>query len=107
MRSTSSAISAYETAGYSSSSSRWNPANWTRRIWLAVGTVVVLIVVVVVGAVVGVKATRDNGDGGNSIYPDYFKLNYTLIDTCESCGHVHCSVTVETTQGFLQEKELT
>ncbi|KAL2152442.1 hypothetical protein VTH82DRAFT_5626 [Thermothelomyces myriococcoides] len=81
MRSTSSAISAYETAGYSSSSSRWNPANWTRRIWLAVGTVVVLIVVVVVGAVVGVKATRDNGDGGNSIYPDYFKLNYTLIDT--------------------------
>ncbi|KAL2177879.1 glycoside hydrolase family 16 protein [Thermothelomyces heterothallicus CBS 202.75] len=80
MRPTSPAISAYEMAGYSSSPSRWKPASWTRRIWLIVGTVVVLIVVVVVGAVVGVKATRNNG-GGNSSYPDYFKLNYTLIDT--------------------------
>ncbi|KAL2162741.1 hypothetical protein VTH06DRAFT_6577 [Thermothelomyces fergusii] len=67
------------------SPSKWNPATWTRRIWLIAGTVVVLIVVVIVGAVVGVKAMRsvndDDDDDGNSSYPDYSKLNYTLIDT--------------------------
>jgi hypothetical protein len=65
------------------SSSAWNPRNWTRRIWLIIVTVIVVIVVVVVGTVVGVRATR-NGDSGNTSYPDYFKLNYTLIDTYSS-----------------------
>ncbi|KAK3297013.1 concanavalin A-like lectin/glucanase domain-containing protein [Chaetomium fimeti] len=65
------------------SSSAWNPRNWTRRIWLIIVTVIVVIVVVVVGTVVGVRATR-NGDSGNTSYPDYSKLNYTLIDSYSS-----------------------
>lgn len=77
------AVSTYDAGGSSDSGSAWNPKNWTRRIWLIIATVIVLIVVVIVGAVVGVRATRDN-NGGNNSYPDYFKLNYTLIDTCES-----------------------
>ncbi|EAQ85998.1 hypothetical protein CHGG_07251 [Chaetomium globosum CBS 148.51] len=74
------AVSTYDAGGSSDSGSAWNPKNWTRRIWLIIATVIVLIVVVIVGAVVGVRATRDN-NGGNNSYPDYFKLNYTLIDT--------------------------
>ncbi|KAK4250711.1 glycoside hydrolase [Corynascus novoguineensis] len=80
MRPTSPVFSTYEMGSYSSYHSRWNPANWTRRIWLIIGTVIVLIAVVIVGAVVGVRATRSSG-GANSSYPDYSKLNYTLIDT--------------------------
>lgn len=48
-------------------------------------TVVILIVVAIVGAVVGVKATQNNGSNNSvdSRYPDYSKLNYTLVDTCK------------------------
>ena len=38
-----------------------------------------VVVAAVVGAVVGVKLAK----GSNSSYPNYSRLNYTLIDTCE------------------------
>lgn len=83
-------VSTYEAGGSSESESAWNPRNWTRRIWLILVTVIVLIVVIVVGAVVGVRATRNAGDA-NTSYPDYFKLNYTLIDTCKSNWTLSCA----------------
>jgi heme/copper-type cytochrome/quinol oxidase subunit 2 len=82
-------VMTYEAGGSSESQSAWNPRNWTRRIWLILVTVILLIVVVIVGTVVGVRATR-NDDGANTSYPDYFKLNYTLIDTCESSWTLSC-----------------
>lgn len=68
--------------GYpSSSESRWNPKNWSRRIWLIVCSAIIVVVIVIVAAVVGVNATKNNSK--SSSYPDYTKLNYTLLDTCE------------------------
>jgi hypothetical protein len=91
-------VSSYEMGYSDESGSRWNPANWTRRIWLIVVTAVVVVVVAIVGAVVGVRATQNNS-GGNSSYPDYSKLNYTLIDTCEWA--------VRLLEGILRGKGLT
>ncbi|KAK4155483.1 glycoside hydrolase [Chaetomidium leptoderma] len=73
-------VSSYD-MGYSSSSrSRMDPRGWTRKIWLIVVSVIIVIAVIIIGAVVGVAATRNNG-GTNSSYPNYSKLNYTLLDT--------------------------
>ncbi|SPQ21189.1 f2cbb163-843c-445c-b6aa-eb9c4e475f41 [Thermothielavioides terrestris] len=56
--------------------------SWSRRAWLILVTALIVIVIVIVGAVVGVRATRNNSpDGTSSSYPDYTQLNYTLIDT--------------------------
>lgn len=82
MRPDGPVVSTYEAGYWSEFKSPWNPKNWSRRIWLIVATVTILIVVAIVATVIGVRATRDNG-GGNSSYPDYSKLNYTLVDTCE------------------------
>ncbi|KAL2025092.1 hypothetical protein VTK56DRAFT_94 [Thermocarpiscus australiensis] len=71
--------SSYEAGHRYPSKSPWDPRTWSRRIWLIVATVVILIVVAIVGAVVGVRATRSKG--GNDSYPNYARLNYTLVDT--------------------------
>jgi hypothetical protein len=64
--------------------SQWDPRSWSRRAWLILVTALIVIVIVIVGAVVGVRATRNNSpDGTSSSYPDYTQLNYTLIDTCK------------------------
>ncbi|KAH6626879.1 glycoside hydrolase family 16 protein [Chaetomium sp. MPI-SDFR-AT-0129] len=85
MKDTGATVSNREIGSYSSppQPSRWDPRNWTRRGWLIMVTVVILIVVAIVGAVVGVKASQNNS-ANNSVdsrYPDYSKLNYTLVDT--------------------------
>ncbi|GAB1314928.1 hypothetical protein MFIFM68171_05138 [Madurella fahalii] len=71
----------YEVDYRSSSPSRWNPRYWSRRAWLIVATAIILIVVIAVGAVVGVNATRNQGSNGSNRYPNYSRLNYTLVDT--------------------------
>lgn len=75
-------VSSYERDYSSPSRSAWNPRSWSRRIWLIIGTVIIVIVVAVVGAVVGVRATRNNSSKSDS-YPNYTRLNYTLIDSCK------------------------
>jgi hypothetical protein len=75
-------VSTYETNYWSEFKSPWNPKNWSRRTWLIAGTMTALLVVAIIATAIGVRVTRDK-DGGNSSYPDYFKLNYTLVDTCE------------------------
>lgn len=84
-------VSAYETESYSPS--RWNPRNWSRRIWLIIATAIIIIVVAIVGAVVGVRAARNNNgsNSANDSYPDYKQLNYTLVDTCKSQLSEGCS----------------
>jgi hypothetical protein len=85
MRPDGPVVSTYETNYWSEFKSPWNPKNWSRRIWLIVGTVIFLIVVAIIATIIGVRATKDNGGSGvdYSSYPDYSKLNYTLVDTCE------------------------
>ncbi|KAK4230434.1 hypothetical protein QBC38DRAFT_516350 [Podospora fimiseda] len=62
------------------------PKGWPRRVWLFLGSgvlliVIVVVVVVVVGAVVGVKATKMSDHSiGEGPYPDYAKLKYALAD---------------------------
>ena len=81
MKSNDQVVSAYETA-YSPTShtSPWSPKTWTRKIWLLIVAGILVVVAAVVGGVVGSRAAR-NKDGGS--YPNYSKINYTLIDTCE------------------------
>ncbi|KAK4238734.1 glycoside hydrolase [Achaetomium macrosporum] len=79
MRPSEPVVTAYEAR--EPSISRWDPRSWSRRIWLILVTAVIIIVVVIVAAVVGVRATRNNGDSNNDSYPNYTRLNYTLIDT--------------------------
>jgi len=57
------------------SSSPINPRSWGKRVWIGVAAAVIIIIAVVVGVVVGVR--RPNA------YPNYSKLNYTLLDTSE------------------------
>lgn len=57
------------------SSSPTSPRNWGKRVWIGVAAAVVIIIAVVVGVVVGLR--RPN------TYPNYSKLNYALLDTCE------------------------
>lgn len=54
------------------------------------GTAVVVIILVIVGAVVGVNATKNKGNDNSNKYPDYYKLNYTLVDTCRLKGEGSC-----------------
>lgn len=54
------------------------------------GTAVVVIILVIVGAVVGVNATKNKGNDNSNKYPDYYKLNYTLVDTCMLKGGERC-----------------
>ena len=53
--------------------SKRNPKNWSKRCWiiLAVALVIIAIIIIVVAVVVS-RANR---------YPDYSKLNYSLVDT--------------------------
>jgi hypothetical protein len=54
--------------------SRWDPRCWNLATWIAAGVVAAVVVVVaVVGGVLGARANA---------YPDYYKLEYTLKDTC-------------------------
>lgn len=73
-------VSSYDTGYRESDRSSWNPKAWSRRVWLILVTVIILVVAVVVGIVLGLRASKNSG---NSSYPDYSKLNYTLIDTCK------------------------
>jgi hypothetical protein len=55
-------------------SSRWDPRSWNLPTWIAAGVIAAVVVVVaVVGGVLGARANA---------YPDYYKLEYTLKDTC-------------------------
>lgn len=69
----------------------WSPRTWTRRAWLIFATVIIIIVIVVVATVVGVNATRNNNNNGSDefpfidAHPNYTKLDYQLVDTCELC----------------------
>lgn len=57
--------------------SAWSPRSWGRKTWAAVGTaIVVIILAVVLGCYYGIKPSSND-----SKYPDYSKLNYTLVDT--------------------------
>ncbi|KAK3902836.1 glycoside hydrolase [Staphylotrichum tortipilum] len=69
-------VSAYE-VGYWTRPSPWSPRSWSRKVWIWVGTGIVVVVAAVVGAVVGVRLAK----GGGGSYPNYSRLNYTLIDT--------------------------
>ncbi|KAL2135410.1 hypothetical protein VTI74DRAFT_8643 [Chaetomium olivicolor] len=80
MKSGEAMVSAHEAQDWSRVKSTWNPWNWSRRVWLIIGTLVIVGVVAIVGAVVGVRETRKL-DGKDLRYPNYSKLNYTLIDT--------------------------
>ena len=71
-------VSAYE-VGYWTRPSPWSPNSWSRKVWVWIGTGIVVVVAAVVGAVVGVRLAKD----GSGSYPNYSRLNYTLIDTCE------------------------
>jgi hypothetical protein len=57
------------------SSSPTSPRNWGKRVWIGVAAAAVIIIVVVVGVVVGLRRSNT--------YPNYSKLNYALLDTCE------------------------
>lgn len=56
--------------------SKWNPRNWTRKIWI-IATVVLIcaLIVIIVPAVVVTQKS--------SAYPDYSALSYSLADTYE------------------------
>jgi tetrahydromethanopterin S-methyltransferase subunit E len=49
-------------------------SSWGWKGFAILGTVVVLVIVIIV--VVAVEVTKKNK------YPDYSKLNYSLVDTC-------------------------
>jgi hypothetical protein len=49
---------------------------WGKKIWIAVGAIVVLVIIIVV--IIAVEVTKKNK------YPDYSKLNYSLAETCKS-----------------------
>jgi heme/copper-type cytochrome/quinol oxidase subunit 2 len=76
-------VMAYEAREPYTSRSAWNPRSWSRRIWLILVTIIIIIVVVIVATVVGIRATRNSGHGKDDRYPNYTRLNYTLIDTCK------------------------
>jgi len=60
---------------YSKRSVLSKPKTWSRRVWIGVVVAAIIVLVaVIVGAVLGTRANR---------YPDYSKLNYSLVDTCE------------------------
>ncbi|KAK4104900.1 glycoside hydrolase family 16 protein [Parathielavia hyrcaniae] len=69
-------VSTQESQYWLSSRSPWDPRGWSRRIWIIAVTAVIVVVAVVVGAVVGTRASSSA-----NAYPDYSRLNYTLIDT--------------------------
>ncbi len=53
--------------------SRRNPKNWSRRCWIILAAIVVVVLAIVIPvAVVVSRANR---------YPDYSTLNYNLVDT--------------------------
>lgn len=54
--------------------SAWDPRSWGKKIWIVVLVSLIVIIAAVLGGVLGSKAVRD------SRYPDYSKLNYTLVD---------------------------
>ena len=56
----------------------YSPRTWSRKVW--VGLIVGIVVVIVIAIVVPVTVTRT---GGNSSYPDYAELAYSLAETCE------------------------
>jgi hypothetical protein len=94
MKSNDPMVTTHETEYWDSFRSPWDPRGWSRKIWLLLVGAVIVIVAAVVGGVVGSRA-RNNGPG----YPDYSKLNYTLIDTCEWQSRLYC--------GLLRGKGLT
>ncbi|KAL1974921.1 hypothetical protein VTN31DRAFT_5125 [Thermomyces dupontii] len=54
---------------------KYDPRGWSRRTQIIAGLITVAVIVAVIaGAVEGVKANR---------YPDYYPLNYRLVDTYE------------------------
>lgn len=53
--------------------SRWNPRYWGKKIWLAVGGV--LVVIIVIAVAVGVTEEKKNA------YPNYNELSYKLSET--------------------------
>ncbi len=74
----------------SQESSSWSPRSWSRKVWIWVGVGTVVVVAAVVGGVVGARVAKRN-----SSYPNYSRLNYTLVDTCESAvGIRSCCVGV-------------
>jgi hypothetical protein len=78
MKSIDPVVMARDTESWDSSRSPWDPREWSRKIWLLLVAAVIVIVAAVVGGVVGSRARNSSPS-----YPNYFKLNYTLIDTCE------------------------
>ncbi|KAK3308164.1 glycoside hydrolase family 16 protein [Chaetomium strumarium] len=81
MRPNEPKVTAYEARESHISRSEWDPRSWSRRIWLILVTIIIIIVVAIVATVVGVRATRNSGNGKDDRYPNYTRLNYTLVDT--------------------------
>lgn len=64
---------------YEEPSEPWyKPKYWQKRTWALVLSSIAIIIIIVV--VVPVEVTKNHK--GNS-YPDYTKLNYTLLETCK------------------------
>ncbi|OCL02420.1 glycoside hydrolase family 16 protein [Glonium stellatum] len=63
------------------SSSSTNPRNWSKKVWLGIAAAVIIIAIIV-GAVVGVRESERRANA----YPDYSKLNYSLLDTYAGTG---------------------
>jgi hypothetical protein len=53
--------------------SRRNPKNWSRRCWLILATVLIVVLTLII--IIAVAFSRANR------YPNYSKLNYNLVDT--------------------------
>jgi hypothetical protein len=54
----------------------WKPRYWRKRTWAIVAAIVAVILIIVI--VVPVKVAQANR------YPNYSKLDYSLVDECES-----------------------
>jgi len=64
----------YDSITKAHTGSRWNPRNWSWKLWTAAAVAfIVLIIIIVVPVVVTQK--NDNA------YPNYTALNYNLVDT--------------------------
>ena len=65
--------SRYTKAGIPMTASRKDPRNWSRRCWIIVGavSVIVLIIIIVIAVVVSKKDS----------YPNYSKINYSLTES--------------------------
>jgi len=54
--------------------SKYNPRGWTRTVQIIVGASIIAVILgAILGGVFGARATA---------YPDYYKIDYVLRDTC-------------------------